>query len=100
MQKNKEAIKKSAVALARRRGYLAVTRKMIAEASGVSEALITYYYGSVKNLPDLIMQWAVERGDEIVVAQGIACRNTTALKAPVSLKAQAYAELVAAGALA
>lgn len=96
------------VLLARRDGYVNVTRGMVAQAAGVSQASVSNYGRRritngdhprgepiMPRLRDALMRHAVETGDLTVLAQGIANRHAIALEAPEQLRAAAMASAAA-----
>lgn len=91
----KSQILDHALACARKHGYSNVTRKMIADEADISEALVSVYWGTMTQIRRSIMRQAVAVGDAAIVAQGLALRDSYALKAPDTLKAKAAASLSA-----
>lgn len=82
-----------AMVLAQRRGYLAVTREMIAEHAKVSPALVSHYLGTMKNLRRTMVRKAIDEPVLSVLAQAIAARDTHAMRAPDELRKRALASL-------
>jgi len=80
-----------AVEKARTIGWNNLTRSMIAEAAGVSEALVSHYFGTMEELKQTVMNAAVQRRVIEIVAQGLAAGNPAARSAPEEVKAQALA---------
>jgi AcrR family transcriptional regulator len=78
-----------AMALAVASGYMRVTRSAIAEAGGVTEGLVTHYFGTMTTLRRDIMRAAVKRRVLPIVAQGMAMGEKAALKAPEDLRKEA-----------
>ncbi len=76
----------AAVPLAERIGFANITRTNLAEAAGVSPALVSARLGTMKQAYRDIMRAAVKAGCVRVVAQGIAAREPAALRAPQELK--------------
>ena len=89
-----ESILAAALTLAIRDGYDKVRRVQVAEAAGVSEALISARFGTMAQLKRAIMRAAIAKEIPEIIAQGIAAQDRHALKAPPALKRQAI-ELLA-----
>lgn len=89
----KEQILTAALSLAATRGYLTVTRDQVADASGVSTALIQYHFKTMAQFRRSLMRHAIAKGCLRVLAQGLACGDEHACKAPDELKQQAAASL-------
>jgi len=85
--------------LARAIGYDRVSRSLAAEAAGVSQALVSYYWPSgIEAYHAEIMESAVAAGDLEVVAQGlVAPIHPVAAAAPVELRRAAAALIVGEG---
>jgi hypothetical protein len=81
------------VALERARtvGYNNLTRAVVADAAGVSEALVSHYFGTMTELKEVVMAEAVKRGIVEIVAQGLAAGNPVARAASEEVKASALA---------
>ncbi len=75
-----------AVELARHTGYNHLTRATVAGVAGVSEALVSHYFGSMDELKAAVMAEAVKRGVVEIVAQGLAAGNPAARSASEGLK--------------
>lgn len=89
----KEQILTAALPLAAAGGYLAVTREQVATASGVTPALIQYHFQTMGQFRRSLMRHAIAKGCLRVLAQGLACGDEHACKAPDELKQQAVASL-------
>ena len=85
----KEHILAAAVNISIHVGYDHVTRAEVAEAAGVSPALVTNYFFSMNNLRIEIMSSAVTNEILTVVAQGLAAGHPLAITAPSRLKNKA-----------
>ena len=72
-------------------GYDRLTRAAVAEVAGVSEALVSHYFGSMDELRAVIMAEAVKRGIVEIVAQGLAAGNPVARSASEEVKQAALA---------
>lgn len=85
----------AALRLAEADHYNFITREAVAEAAGVSPALINSVHGTMVGLKRAVLTAAVERRVVPVVAQGLGDRHAIALAAPEDLKLEAAAYLVA-----
>lgn len=81
------------LALAEHHGFDRVSRAMVAERTGVSEALISYYW-TASIYQTEIMRAAIDARNLPVIAQGLAARHEVALGAPAWLQQAAAASLV------
>ena len=75
-----------ALELARQTGYANLTRVAVAEAAGVSEALISHYFGAMPGLRQTILEEGVKRGIVEIVAQGLANGSPQAREASEDVK--------------
>lgn len=82
-----------AIALAVEHGYLKVTREQIAEAAGVSPALVSHHLGTMADMRRTLVRQAVTRQVLKVVGQALASNDPHARKAPDALKNAALASL-------
>lgn len=82
-----------ALTLAKRRGYLNLTRDALADAAGCSQGLVTKRFGSMAKLRKEVMRAAVNLEVLEVIAQGIAAKDPVAMRAPAELKARAAGSL-------
>jgi len=89
----KEHLIESGIRVAGRVGYRAVTKILIAEEAGVSHALVNRYFHTMNQVRQAIMRRAVQLEIPEIVAQGLADRDTQALKAPEELKRRALQTL-------
>lgn len=85
----KNQIIKVGLDLYKDKAYHKITRSEIAKAACVSEALITKYYGTMKQFKRDLMRAAISQDIPEVVAQGLANGDQHARKAPEKLKAKA-----------
>lgn len=85
----KQQILEAAVAVAINVGYRNIGRTDVAEAAGVSQALISAYFGNLASLRDKVMAFAIEREVLEIVAQGLAGADPAARVAPQELKQKA-----------
>jgi len=76
------------MAVAREIGYQQVTRNLIAERAGTSDALVTTRLGTTDEIAQLIMREAVIRRDLTIIAQGIATNDPIAIAAPEELRTE------------
>lgn len=77
-----------AVALAKKAGYLNLTREAVAECAGVSGSLVSQYF-TMPALREAVMETAVMKSIPEIIAQGIVNQNIVAMAAPVKLRRQA-----------
>lgn len=90
------------IPLAARKGYARITRKEIADAAGVSEALVSLRLGTMIAMRRTVMRHAVkqaEAGDDDalrVVAQGLVDGSSHARKASADVQSKALASLLVA----
>jgi len=87
----KEHILKAAVNLAMEAGYKSVTREGVANCAGISEGLVTRYFGTMNQLRTAIIRYAVKQEIVEIVAQGLAVSDPHAKKASTELKQKAIA---------
>jgi len=84
----------AALDLAPRVGYNRLTRDVIATRAGISPALVTHHMGTMAELRRCIMREAVHREHLPVIAQGLACQDRHAMKAPDALRRRALEHLL------
>lgn len=82
-----------ACTIARKVGYLKVTREAIAAKADCSPATVTAYFKTTPQLKRDIMRAAVKLPDLVIIAQGLANKDPHAQKAPDDLKQKAVASL-------
>ena len=85
----------AAVKLAKRDGYLNVTREGIAEAAEVSAGLVSKYLGTMPEIRERIMREAVANEVLPIIAAGVSTRHRIAMRAPLALRQRALASLAA-----
>lgn len=90
-EQRKADILVASIRLAERDGYDRISRKQIAEAAGVSEALVSHHFGTMPHFRRELMRYAVKRGNARIVLQGLLAKDHQAKKAPDSLQAEARA---------
>lgn len=83
----------AALELAPEVGYQRLTRDDVARRLGIPSSLIPYHMGTMDNFRRSLMREAVRVGCLPVIAQGLAARDSHALKAPEPLRQQALASL-------
>lgn len=89
----KSSILDAAVELSRKEGYANISRQQIADRAGVSTGLVTKYFGTMPQMRRAIMRSAIARSIPEIVAQGMACGDRHAGKAPDELKDAARSTL-------
>jgi AcrR family transcriptional regulator len=77
--------------MARIDGYHAITRDDVALEAGVSCALVTHYFGTIRGLRLEVMTEAIAREIPEIVANGLATGDSLAQSAPTALKEKAAA---------
>ena len=83
----------AALELAPKVGYQKLTREAIAQHLGIPSSLIPYHMGTMPAFRRQIMREAVRVECLPVIAQGLAARDSQALKAPPELRARALQSL-------
>lgn len=83
------ALLSAALKLAATKGYNRITRDEIAQAAGVSPALVSARLGTMDAMRRSVMRAAIRERVLPVVAQGIVARDKHALAADVELRRQA-----------
>ena len=89
----RDEILDAAVKLAAVVGWRELTRDGVAEAAGVSGALVNVYFGTVETLKQKVMKEAVKLRILSIVAQGLADHDIIATTAPARLKSDALKTL-------
>lgn len=79
----------AAVSLARKHGYMLVSREQIATAAKCSPATVSHVFGTMRQMRRAIMGEAIRLRDPIIVAQGIALRDSRAIHVDAELRAAA-----------
>lgn len=90
----KEQILAAAMVIAVRKGYMHVQRDDVADLADVSPARVSQLFNTMPQLRRAIMRNAVKTKHLVVIAQGLACRDKQALKAPVEVRKAAAAAMV------
>lgn len=83
----------AALELAQKTGYQKLTREAVAQRLGIPSSLIPYHMGSMTEFRRKIMREAVRTECLSVIAQGIAARDSHAMKAAPELRAKALQSL-------
>jgi len=91
----KEELLAAALKLAEKQGYKNVSRMAIADACGVSEALLSHHFGTMVEFRRTLMRYAVKEGNATLVMQGLADGNPYARKAPEALRLAAITQMTA-----
>lgn len=89
----KQQILTAALGLAADVGYQNITREAIAEAIGVSPALVNLYFVVMAELRVAVMIEAVRVGNLTVLVQGLAARDPAVATLDPKLKRKAIAAL-------
>lgn len=90
----KDAILEAAVALALSDGLSNVRLIPVAERAGVTNGLVSHYFGTVKQLHRAVIRHAIHRELLSIVAQALAAGDIEARKAPDELKQRALNSLL------
>ena len=86
----KALVMDAALRVARVQGYQRVTRHDVAVEAGVSDALVSNYWGTMTQLKRAIMRHAVKNEDLDIIAQGLAVRDPQAYAASAALQNKAW----------
>jgi len=90
----KDAILEAATALALDDGLCAVRLIPVAQRAGVTNGLVSHYFGTVKQLHRAVVRHAIHAEILPIVAQALAAGDSDARKAPDELKQRALASLL------
>ena len=90
----KDAILDAAVSLALSDGMCAVRLIPVAERAGITNGLVSHYFGTVKRLHRAVIRHAIHRELLPIVAQALAAGDSDARKAPDALKQRALNSLL------
>lgn len=85
----KQQILDAAMVEADKHGYRGITRASVAERAGCSPGLVSFYFGTMKQLHRSIMGEAVRIRHLRILAQGIIAKDSRALGAPDNLRKEA-----------
>jgi len=81
------------LSLSAQKGYTKVTRSEIAEEAGVSESLVSEYFGTMPDMRRTIMRHAVLEECLTIIAQGLSANDPHAKKASHELRVKALMHL-------
>ena len=90
----KDAILEAAVGLALTDGLCAVRLIPVAQRAGVTNGLVSHYFGTIKQLHRAVVRHAIHREILPIVAQALASGDSDARKAPDEVKQRALAGLL------
>lgn len=76
----KDQILDAAVVVANKIGYVAITRKEIADEANVSQALVSRYFGTMENVKDETVKRAIVKGNMKVICEGLVHKHPAAKK--------------------
>ena len=85
----KQKILDAATALAAKHGFRNVTRSALANRVGIATGTVSYHYGNMHQLQEVIMEHAVQTQNAVIVAQGLAEGHKAAKTAPQALRTAA-----------
>lgn len=77
----------------RRNGWNSLTREAVAREAQCAESLVSRYFGTMTSFRRDIMRAAISRRELGILAQGLACGDKHAAKAPPELKTAAIHQL-------
>ena len=83
----------AALKIAPKVGYAKLTRDDVAKEAGIPASLIPYHMGTMAEFRRKIMREAVRVECLPVIAQGVACSDRIALKAPDALRRKALSSI-------
>jgi len=89
----KQQIMTAALKLARKHGYMIITREAVAEEAGVSAGLVSLYWGTMPKFRRSIMREAVRTECMPVIAQGLVNGDPIARRAPDDVVSLAIASI-------
>lgn len=90
----KDRILKTAVGLARKRGFHKFTRDEVAHDAGVGVGTVNYHFGTITELRNAVMTHAVQNKLLEILAEGLVTGHPLATAAPLSLRRQAAAGIL------
>ena len=85
----KLALLDAAMTEARKCGYNRVTREQIAARADCAPGLVSFYFGTMRQMKRAIMSEAIRTHNLPIIAQGLADRHPKAMRAPVELRTAA-----------
>lgn len=74
--------------------YAKLTRAAVATEAICTEGLVSRYFGTMISLRRAVMRAAIQTKNLAIIAQGIACNDKIAAKAPTQIKTAALQTLV------
>ena len=74
--------------------YAKLTRASVATEASCTEGLVSRYFGTMISLKRAVMRAAVHKENLAIIAQGIACNDAVAAKAPLNIRTAALQTLV------
>lgn len=92
----KHSIVQTALRLAVKHGYTNITRRQIAQTSGVSEAAVSYYFGTMAQLRRDILRHAIQQEVLHIIAQALVNNDPYIARVPTSLLSKAAYSLTQA----
>jgi len=90
---DREILLEAAIKLAEEHGYLHVTRKQIADATGSSPTNVSVIFGTMPELKRAIVSAAIARGNLPILAQALVMKHPKAMRAPEALRRAAAATI-------
>lgn len=84
-------IMSAAIKLARKHGYMLISRDQIADEAKCSPATVSHTFGTMPQLRRAIMGEAIRLRDAAIVAQGIAMHDNRAVRVDAELRQAATA---------
>ena len=93
-QARKDEIILAGLKLATRKGYMNLTREMVAKSAKCSPTLITAHFGTFEAFRKELMANAIAVENLAIVAQGLVMKVPAAMRAPRALREKA-AQLIA-----
>ena len=88
-KERKEQILTVALKIAANVGYANVTRQQVASAANIAPALVSKYFGTMKNFKRSVMRAAIKQEVLPIILDGIVQKEPQALKIPKSLRLKA-----------
>lgn len=92
-EKSTSNILQAAIDESLEKGFDVIRRAEVATRAGVSNALVTHYFGDMDTLKDSVMRWAVSNQNLDLIVQGIVKGNSIALAANSELRKKAINQL-------
>lgn len=94
-QDRKKEILVAAVVIAEREGLQELRRDKVAKEANASDGLVSRYFNTMGQLKHAVVRYAVQNRILPVIAQGLAIKDSEALKASEELQKEALASLTA-----